>query len=158
MEESNKAVVFQVGKEEYAISIQHVISIEKMEGITPIPHLPIYVNGIFKVRGELMPVIDFEQVLYNRPTERTEATKIIVLQTDEISIGIVVTDAKEIISIPQENIKQIGLVAYKNTAYITGIANLESRLITIIDPSRLVRGLDGIKQIREYMEEQKNPQ
>lgn len=153
--ETNKVVVFQVGNEEYAIPISFVISIEKVEGITPIPHLPDYVNGIFKVRGDLSPVIDFERVLYNQPTRINESTKIIVLQTSELSIGVIVKDAKEIIDIPSEKIKQLGLIAYKKTTYFTGVANLDSRIITLIDPSKMVQSLDGVKQIQEFMTSQK---
>lgn len=153
--ETNKVVVFQVGNEEYAIPISFVISIEKVEGITPIPHLPNYVNGIFKVRGDLSPVIDFERVLYNQPTFINESTKIIVLQTSELSIGVIVKDAKEIIDIPSEKIKQLGLIAYKKTTYFTGVANLDSRIITLIDPSEMVQSLDGVKQIQDFMTSQK---
>ncbi|MEH7124432.1 chemotaxis protein CheW [Bacillus sp. JJ1532] len=155
MEETNKVVVFQVGNEEYAIPIRFVISIEKIEGITPIPHLPEYVNGIFKVRGDLIPVIDFERVLYNQPTSPNETTKIIVLQTNDLSIGVIVKDAKEIIDIPPDKLKQLGLIAYKKTTYFTGVANLDSRIITLIDPSQMVQSLEGIKQIQDFMKSQK---
>jgi purine-binding chemotaxis protein CheW len=36
----NKVVVIGAGKEEYAIPHQYVVSIEKLEGITPIPQMP----------------------------------------------------------------------------------------------------------------------
>lgn len=151
MSDQNKVVVFQVGHEDYAIAIDFVISIEKVEGITPIPHLPNYVKGIVKVRGELVPVIDFEQILYNRPIQPTEATRLIVLYTEDLSVCVMVNDAKEIIDVAPENIKQLGLVGYKKTEYLTGVANLEQRLITIINPSILVHSLEGIKEIQEYM-------
>ncbi len=150
-----KVVVFQSGNEEYAIPIQFVTSIEKVEGITPIPHLPNYVNGIVKVRNELIPVIDFERILYHRPIIVNEATKMIVLQTDALSMGVVVKEAKEIIDIPAENIKQPGLIAYNQTTYFSEIANLNARIITIISPSTLVQSLDGIREIQEFMKTQK---
>lgn len=152
MAESSKVVVFQVDKEEYAIPIQFVISIEKLEGITPIPHLPEYVKGMMVVRGELVPVIDLEQIFYHRHLEQTESSRLIVLKTDELSVGIFVGDAKEIIDIPAEKLKQVGLVAYSKTSYFSSVANLDSRLITIMDPLKLVQSLEGIKEIKEYME------
>ncbi|MBP2240789.1 purine-binding chemotaxis protein CheW [Cytobacillus eiseniae] len=155
MDNINKVVVFQVGNEEYAIPIQFVMSIEKVEGITPIPHLPSYVNGITKVRDELIPVIDFEKILYNRSYEMSEATKMIVLQTEMLSIGVIVSEAKEIIDIPSDKLKQLGLIAYQKTTYFTGVANLDSRVITMIDPSILVQSLDGIREIQEFMKSQK---
>ncbi|UII54755.1 chemotaxis protein CheW [Cytobacillus spongiae] len=154
MANSKKVVVFQVGKEDYAISIEYVTSIEKVEGVTPIPHLPEYVKGIVKVREELIPIIDFETILYNRHITVTDSTRLIVLHTDQMFLGILVNDAKEIIDIQEEQIKQIGLVAYQKTSYFTGVANLDSRLITIIDPSVLVGSLEGIRDIQEYMKSQ----
>lgn len=154
MMDSNKVVVFTVGKEEYAIPIENVLSIEKLEGITPIPHLPDYVSGIIKVRDELIPALDTERILYHRSMTLNDLVKIIVLRTEEMSLGVLVSEAKEILDIPQEQIKQIGLVAYQKTSYFTGVANLESRLITIISPSVLVKSLEGIKEIQEYMQSQ----
>ncbi|KOP83359.1 chemotaxis protein CheW [Bacillus sp. FJAT-21945] len=155
MEEMNKVVVFQVGNEEYAIPIHFVMSIEKVEGITPIPHLPAYVNGITRVRDELIPVVDFERILYNRSFKANKSTKMIVLQTEMLSIGVIVSDAKEIIDIPSDKLKQLGLLAYQKTTYFTGVANLDSRVITMIDPSILVQSLDGIREIQEFMKTQK---
>jgi purine-binding chemotaxis protein CheW len=155
MTENNKAVVFRAGNEEYATPIPFVISIEKMEGITPIPHLPSYVRGIVKVRGELIPVVDFEDILYSRALSDSGSARMIVLQTEELSFAVLVTEAKEILDIPADCLKQPGLIAYQKTNYFTGVANIDHRLITIIDPANLVESLEGIREIKEYMKTQK---
>ncbi|KIL44304.1 chemotaxis protein CheW [Jeotgalibacillus soli] len=158
MENSQKVVVFDSGNEEYAISIETVLSIEKNDTITPIPHLPSFMLGIINVRGELVPVLDFEEILYHRSSEDFEQAKILVLKTNQLSLAIRVKDAKEIIDIEPENLKQVGLVAYSNTTYFTAIAHLEDRLITMVDPAILVNSLDGMKEIQEYMNEVKKEQ
>lgn len=147
-------IVFKVGSEEYAIPIHYILSIEKMEGVTPIPHLPDYVSGIVRVRGELIPVVDLERILYNRSMAVNESVRMIVARTDEMAIGFLVNEAKEILNVLPEQIKQIGLVAYHKTSYFIGIANLDTRLITIIDPSILVPSLEGIKEIQEFIKSQ----
>ncbi|MBS4173390.1 CheW domain-containing protein [Bacillus sp. FJAT-49736] len=153
MSQSSKSVIFLVGNEEYGIPVEYVISIEKNENITPIPHLPSFVKGIVKSRGELIPVIDFEMVLYQRSVGDDEEIRMIVLNTEEISIGLLVKEAKEILDIPNESLKQIGLMAYQKTAYFSSVANLDERLITIVDPNILVSSLEGIKEIKDYMKE-----
>ncbi|MGD6804028.1 chemotaxis protein CheW [Rossellomorea vietnamensis] len=150
MDINKKAIIFHAGKEEYAIPVGHVISIEKPENITPIPQLPQYVLGITKVRGELVPVIDFANILYGR-TESTSDKKLIVLKSEILSLGIIVNEAKEILDIPEGALTQMGLMAYSRTKYFSGVINLEDRLITMIDPDILVESLDGIKEIQEYM-------
>ncbi|WP_374054250.1 chemotaxis protein CheW [Rossellomorea sp. FM04394] len=60
-----KVVVVHAGKEEYALPIENVVSIERVEEVRPIPHLPSFVLGLVKVRGELIPVLDLANILYN---------------------------------------------------------------------------------------------
>ncbi|MGF2616986.1 chemotaxis protein CheW [Rossellomorea vietnamensis] len=153
MDINKKAIIFHAGKEEYAIPVGHVISIEKPENITPIPQLPQYVLGITKVRGELVPVIDFANILYGR-TESTSDKKLIVLKSEILSLGIIVNEAKEILDIPEGALTQMGLMAYSRTKYFSGVINLEDRLITMVDPDILVESLDGIREIQDYMRAQ----
>ncbi|MDX1772371.1 MAG: chemotaxis protein CheW [Planococcaceae bacterium] len=149
---SIKVVVFRCGNEDYAIPVEHVVSIEKLEQVNPIPHLPNYFLGLMKIRGELVPIVDFEQILYGRSASSDEQVRVIVLQTEEMFIGLLVLEAKEILDIANEDLKQIGLVNYSKTQYFSSVANLENRVITIIDPSILVRTVDGIKEIQTYLE------
>ncbi|MFJ7973631.1 chemotaxis protein CheW [Psychrobacillus sp. NPDC096389] len=149
---NEKVVVFQCGNEEYAVPIEHVVSIEKLEQVNPIPHLPNYLIGLMKIRGELVPIIDFEEILYHRSGVNYENARVVTMHTQDMSIGILVKEAKEILDIQADDLKQIGLVNYTKTQYFTAVANLENRMITIVDPSILVRSLEGIKDIQSYLE------
>ena len=145
-----KSVVFTCGTEEYAVPVEQVVSIEKVEHITPIPHLPNYLLGYTRIRGELVPVIDFQSILYGKSTEG-ELSRIVVMNTDVINFGLVVADAKEILDIDPDLLKQMGLVNYAKTKYFTAVANLENRMITCVDPKVLVNSLEGIREIIDYM-------
>lgn len=145
-----KSVVFGCGNEEYAAPVGQVVSIEKLEHITPIPHLPNYLLGFTRIRGELIPVIDFQRILYDKPSTG-DLVRIIVLNTDVVNYGLVVTDAKEILDFGENELQQIGLVNYAKTKYFTAVANLEDRMITCVDPKILVDSLEGIREIIAYM-------
>lgn len=147
-----KSVVFACGTEEYAVPVNHVVSIEKLEKITPIPHLPQYLIGFTRIRGELVPVIDFQHILYNKRSEG-DLVRIIVLNTDLVNFGLVVTDAREILDFDPNILMQVGLVNYSKTKYFTAVANLENRMITCVDPSILVNSLDGIREIVQHLHE-----
>lgn len=145
-----KSVIFACGSEEYAVPVEQVVSIEKLEQVTPIPHLPQYLLGFTRIRGELVPVIDFQRILYNNPSSG-DLVRIVVLNTDVINYGLVVSDAREILDIPAEQLMQVGLVNYQKTKYFTAVANLENRMITCVDPQVLVNSLEGVREIIEYM-------
>lgn len=147
---NTKVVVFRSGNEEYAVSVDHVISIEKVENTNRIPHLPDYVDGFTKNRGDLLPILDFEIILYNRSNQHAES-KLLVLKVDEFSFALKVLEATEILDIPEELLMQVGLVNYSKTRYFTAVANLENRMITLVSPAVLVDSLDGIKEIKQYM-------
>ena len=152
---NEKVVVFQCGNEDYAVSIEHVVSIEKLEHVNPIPHLPNYLIGLMKIRGELVPIIDFEQILYNRSGVDQDQARVVTMHTEDLTVGLLVKEAKEILDIDEDNLKQIGLVNYTKTRYFTAVANLEDRMITIVDASILVRTLEGFNDIQTYVEEVK---
>lgn len=148
---SVKAVVFNCGTEEYAVPVDQVVSIEKLEKVTPIPHLPNYLIGFSRIRGQLVPVLDFQRILYERSSVG-EQVRIIVLNTDVVNYGLVVTEAKEILDLDESILKQMGLVNYAKTKYFTAVANLENRMITYVDPKILVNSLEGIREIIEYLQ------
>lgn len=145
-----KSVVFTCGHEEYAVPVEKVVSIEKLEHVTPIPHLPNYLLGFTRARGELIPVIDLGRILYNQPNSG-EHVRIIILNTDLVNYGLVVGEAREILDLDQSIIKQVGLVNYAKTKYFTAVANLEDRMITCVDPNILVNSLEGIREIIQYL-------
>ncbi|RDI41229.1 chemotaxis protein CheW [Falsibacillus pallidus] len=149
---SEKAVVFKINEEDYGIPISFVISIEKIPETNPIPQLPSFVKGIVKVRDELLPAIDLEELLYGSQLNLNEISRMIVLKTDKLSIGLFVREAKEIIDIPAELLKKVALMGYKKTKFFSGVANLEKGLITMIDPDLLVESLENIDAIQEYVE------
>ncbi|MBB4825655.1 purine-binding chemotaxis protein CheW [Sporosarcina luteola] len=149
-----KAVIVQCGNEEYAIAVDSVVSIEKIEKVNPIPHLPDYMLGLMKIRGELVPILDFERILYGKSAPNMQDVRIVVVQTENLFIGLVVIDAKEIIEIPENSLTTSGLMAYSRTPYFTSVANLEDRMITIVDPVILSKTLAGMDEIGDYIHAQ----
>jgi purine-binding chemotaxis protein CheW len=148
----SKVVVFRTGNEEYAIPLQFVVSIEKLDTPTPIPQMSDFIKGIVEIREELIPIIDLEYIFFQCNLNTDENARLIVIQSAQLSLGLLVNEAKEIIEIPEEKIKQVGLISFDDTAYISGVVSLEGRLITIINPEKLVESLDGMKDLQEYME------
>lgn len=150
-----KSVVFGCGTEEYAVPVEQVVSIEKLEHVTPIPHLPEYLIGFTRIREELVPVLDFERILYNKPST-SKLARVIVLNTDVVNYGLLVSDAREILDFAPDQLKQMGLVNYSKTKYFAAVANLENRMITCVDPKVLVNSLEGIREIIAYLHKMLN--
>ncbi|MCA1320671.1 chemotaxis protein CheW [Bacillus tianshenii] len=152
--ESKKLVIFQANLEEYGVSVEYVVSIEKLDKVTPIPDMPRYMKGLMKVRDELIPVLDTRQILFHDQTELTDKSRVIVVQTTDLSAALLVEDAKEILDVQKDTIKPLSLIAANGSNYISGMVNLDKRLIAVIDPGKLVNGLREIGEIKEEMQKQ----
>lgn len=149
-----KAVIVQCGQEEYALPVETVVSIEKLERVNPIPHLPDYMLGLMKIRGELVPILNFQQILYGNAAKEDPNARVVVVQTENLYIGLLVLDAKEILDIPESKLTSSGLMAYSRTPYFKTVANLEDRMITVVDAEILSKTLTGMDAIGEYVHSQ----
>ncbi len=79
-----KAVIVQCGQEEYAISIGDVVSIERLEHVNPIPHLPDFMLGLMRIEGNLFPFWTFEQILYGKMHKDDKDARVVVVQTGSL--------------------------------------------------------------------------
>ena len=78
----------------------------------------------------------------------------VVVQTEGVYYGLLVLEAKEILDITTDTLTTQGLMAYSKTPYFSSVANLEDRMITLIDPTVLSETLVGMDEITDYVEQQ----
>jgi chemotaxis signal transduction protein len=82
--------------------LREVFDIQDMNDIIPIPFSPTYVLGIINVRGEIVPVLSFEQVLGLEDTD-TEYTKMVIIE-EKFKIAFPV---KDIVDLKAQEIKAL---------------------------------------------------
>ncbi|HEX5564547.1 MAG TPA: chemotaxis protein CheW, partial [Sporosarcina sp.] len=101
------------------------------------------------------PILDFQQILYGNSAKDDPNARVVVVQTEDLYIGLLVLDAKEILDIPESKLTSSGLMAYSKTPYFKTVANLEDRMITVVDAEILSRTLTGMDEIGEYVHTQR---
>jgi purine-binding chemotaxis protein CheW len=102
--QKGKFLTFCLGKEVYVIEIKFVTEIIGVQPITEVPELPGYVKGIINLRGKIVPVIDVRLRFKKEPVEYDDRTCIIVVEAAEGSVGLIVDNVAEVLSIPDEDI------------------------------------------------------
>lgn len=139
----NKLIVFQLEGEEYAISVQSVGSIERILPITRVPSTPSFVKGVINLRGVVIPVIDLKERFYQKNTEFTEQTRIIIVHIDDITIGLIVEEANDVVDIQSSQIEpppeSVGTVEVE---YINGVVKLEKRLLILLELTKVLNKKD----------------
>ncbi|HLS36070.1 MAG TPA: chemotaxis protein CheW, partial [Bacillota bacterium] len=101
-----KLVVFQLGHEQYALDVNQIQSIERVMEITPVPQVENdYIKGIINLRGEVIPIIDLKENLNMGATEINNETRIIVTHFHEMSLGLLVDSASDVIDVDKTTIE-----------------------------------------------------
>ncbi|MGB9840671.1 chemotaxis protein CheW [Thermovenabulum sp.] len=133
-------VVFKLGDEEYGIDILQVKTIEKVLPITRIPRAPHYVKGVINLRGEIIPVIDLKKKFDLKEEELTPEARIIIVSVADVTIGMIVDSATEVIQLPQDSIEPANSIKVGiNSDFIEGVGKLEDdRLLIILNLEKLI--------------------
>ena len=133
--ESIQVVVFQMGKELFAVSISEVWEIVLMHPITPVPGSPDFVEGVVNLRGQIIPIINLSKRLGIEAKEITSDTRIVVAQVGENTVGMIVDAVEKVTHIPTEDIEVPNGIALEGEVlnYVQGIAKVEEGLITLVD-------------------------
>jgi len=127
-------VVFRLGDEYYALDIQTVQEIVRMQAITAIPGTDDWVEGITNLRGRVVPVIDLRKRCGIPAREHTGETRIVVVTSEQGMVGLIVDAVSEVLRIPGELIEPpSAIVTAPENGYIRGIAKLEQRLVSLMD-------------------------
>ena len=61
MADTYQLVTFQLGEEIYGVDILDVKEIVRVQEVRPIPNAPAYVEGIFNLRREIIPIINLHK-------------------------------------------------------------------------------------------------
>ncbi|GAA4653996.1 chemotaxis protein CheW [Anaerocolumna aminovalerica] len=129
-----KQVIFALGDEEYGLDIMIVNAIEKYTDIVRVPNGPECIKGIINLRGDVIPVYSLRKKFGLEEKGIDENTKLVITKSNNIMMAYEVDAVKEIIEIPDENISETPIIVKgKNTSYIKSIANINGRMIILLD-------------------------
>lgn len=133
-------VSFRLGREEYAIEITKVKEIILLEGITHIPQVPEFIEGIINLRGNVIPVIDLRKRFGLAVTERNDQTRVMVTRMEGRIIGLIVDSVSQVMKIPKSNIQPPPeTIASMAGEYLLGVGKLEDRMIILLDIEKILR-------------------
>ncbi len=132
-------LTFWIDGQLFAIPASDVAQIVGMQQITPVPEYPQYAKGIINLRGEIIPVIDVRLRFHRKEADYGERTCIIIVSIMEQPVGFIVDTVEEVSDIDDAQISPPPKVSGDITnVYLNGIAQLEGKLILLVDTERIL--------------------
>lgn len=135
-------VTFQLGKERYGIDIMDVKQINGIEDVRPIPNAPVYVEGLFNLRGGIIPVINLQKRFHFEKSNLTEEEKLlsgfIIININNMEIGIMIDKILKVVTVDRREIQPPPqMISGIGSEYIHGVVNEEEGYLVILDTRRL---------------------
>ena len=132
-------VTFRLGKEEFSMDILKVQEIIRHMDLTRVPRTPDFVDGVINLRGRVIPVLDLRKRFGLPEGERTNETRIIVVDVDNRTVGLKVDAVSEVLWLPADTVEPPpSLVTGMESDYIKGVGKLDGRLIILLDVAKIL--------------------
>ena len=137
-------VVFRLGREIYGLDISTVLEIITMQSITEVPGTEHYIEGVINLRGRVIPVFNLHKKFNLEGGEVTRSARVVVVEVNGISIGMLVDGVSEVVKISENIIEQPSdIISDIEEEYLSGIAKLEERLVILLNLSKVLRNDEG---------------
>ena len=134
-----QVVTFDLGEQEFGIEISAVREIIRMVPTTKIPGAPAFLEGVFELRGHVIPVIDLHNRLGLAQSASKKESCILVIDISGNTFGLLIDGVREVLHLSDAILEQPPAITMgTNTGYVLSIAKLENRLLYLLDAEKLI--------------------
>ncbi len=132
----------------YGINVSKVREIIRVPKLTELPGVPEFIEGIFDLRGVVIPVVNLAKWMgIEVPEEAVKNSRVIITEFNNVLIGFVVHDAKRIRRINWKDIEPASFAGGAGNgaldqSKITGVTRIEDdSVLLILDLETVVQDL-----------------
>lgn len=99
-------LLFKLSEQDFGLPTEHVEEVAKTLKAKTLPNAPQYVEGVVRLRDEVMPLIDLRK-RFDFPTE-TESTNMIIVELESFRFALGVDRVEGIVSVSSTSISETG--------------------------------------------------
>ncbi len=132
-------VTFKLAGETYGINVMQVQEVLRYTEIAPVPGASSHVLGIINLRGNVVTVID-TRLRFGLPTQEvTDQTRIVIIETQDHVVGILVDSVAEVVYLRQSEIDTTPNVGNdESSRFIQGVCHKGGELLILVDLDKLL--------------------
>lgn len=139
--ETKSYLIFSLHDLRYGIDATLVQEIFLLPELNPIIEAPSDIVGILNLRSQLLPVMHLGLRLGYKMHDCHLSDSVIVLQWQELQIGIIVNSVYEVKNISSEAIEtniSYGRVKESTARFISSIAKIDAEIVMLLNPEQLI--------------------
>lgn len=135
--EIERFLLFSIGTEDFAIPLLKVREVIAFTAVTPIPNMPSHFKGVINLRGQVISIIDLRSKIGVRNTSADQETTIIILDSGEKNLGVIVGSIRSVLSLSLSEISPPPEVTQVSQQFVSGIAKAGDSLILLLSVPKI---------------------
>ncbi|MET3504392.1 two-component system chemotaxis response regulator CheV [Halalkalibacter oceani] len=142
-----EVIVFQVGTGVFGINVMKVREIIKAPPVTSMPNSHPHIEGIVRLRDEVLTVVNLTTVLGFPPSEHPEEDKLIISELNQLKVAFRVQSVSRIHRLSWEQIEKPTDLSQNLESAATGVVKLDDQMILLLDFEKVVVDINPDKGI-----------
>ncbi len=135
---NHQIVTCVLNEQFYAVKIDLVEGIIKMQEITSLPIPQPFIAGIIHLRGSVLPIINLRKLLGLPPARsNAQSRHILLVNTDGFKAGLIVDQVNAVLTLPNSAYETLPSVSGENP-FVAGVARNQDKLILLLDLKRMI--------------------
>ncbi len=119
----------------YGVNVAKVREIIRLPKLTKALNTSDSVEGMIKLREKVIPVLNLSKIL-NKYTGNLIAERVIVLEFNNVMVGVLVHSVSRIYRISWKNVEAPSSAVYSDQ--VTGLVKMDDRIILVLDFEKIV--------------------
>jgi purine-binding chemotaxis protein CheW len=140
-------LTFQLRQLQYGIPVSYVREIFPLPEINPVPEAPGDIIGLLNWRGKVLPIMHLDRRLGHSMQPCRLSDSVIVIEWQGLQVGVIVDRVDDVLSLEDRLIDRdiaYGRENHINTAFLAGVAKLETKMLLLLNADALIRMADEV--------------
>jgi purine-binding chemotaxis protein CheW len=130
-----QAVVFALGDERYALDTRHVLRVDVLSALTPLPGAGSPLHGLTQWRGDVLTLLDLRRALGANLRGITDLGRVIVVEGPDRRFGMLVERLLDIRELDRQRLKALPREDFDEGSLLRGVTD---DAVLVIDDDALV--------------------
>jgi purine-binding chemotaxis protein CheW len=140
-------LTFQLRQLQYGIPVSYVREIFPLPEINPVPEAPGDIIGLLNWRGKVLPIMHLDRRLGHSMQPCRLSDSVIVIEWQGLQVGVIVDRVDDVLPVEDRLIDReivYGRENHINTAFLEGVAKLETKMLLLLNADALIRLADEV--------------
>ena len=138
-------VSFRLGRQLYALPLDHVERALRMVAITPVPDAPPWAPGVVDLHGRVIPAVDLRQRFDQPPKEPALDDRLLIVQTKEQTVALMVDEVTGVVEAPAHQIEP-ATDPLSQSRPLAAAIRCEEELILVLNAARLLPSEEDVRR------------